>query len=100
FFSSRRRHTRSKRDWSSDVCSSDLLNAYLSPDQRRQHCVLEGAARRYLEQASLRLCWSPRVQHKIIGVARTLADMQASQNITVAHLSEAIAYRQTVHSGV
>src|SRR5699024_11578211 len=27
FFSSRRRHTRSKRDWSSDVCSSDLLKA-------------------------------------------------------------------------
>src|SRR5437868_11467168 len=26
FFSSRRRHTRSKRDWSSDVCSSDLVN--------------------------------------------------------------------------
>src|SRR5699024_1280279 len=26
FFSSRRRHTRSKRDWSSDVCSSDLPN--------------------------------------------------------------------------
>src|SRR6266536_4225700 len=25
FFSSRRRHTRSTRDWSSDVCSSDLL---------------------------------------------------------------------------
>src|SRR5699024_11326433 len=28
FFSSRRRHTRSKRDWSSDVCSSDLVRAY------------------------------------------------------------------------
>src|SRR5699024_11629267 len=27
FFSSRRRHTRSKRDWSSDVCSSDLCLA-------------------------------------------------------------------------
>src|SRR6266704_5580133 len=27
FFSSRRRHTRSKRDWSSDVCSSDLDHA-------------------------------------------------------------------------
>src|SRR5207249_6808024 len=26
FFSSRRRHTRSKRDWSSDVCSSDLAS--------------------------------------------------------------------------
>src|SRR5206468_8451028 len=28
FFSSRRRHTRSDRDWSSDVCSSDLLEGY------------------------------------------------------------------------
>src|SRR5699024_11423178 len=33
FFSSRRRHTRSKRDWSSDVCSSDL--------SRMQHIRLE-----------------------------------------------------------
>src|SRR5690554_8073008 len=30
FFSSRRRHTRCGRDWSSDVCSSDLVN-YLEP---------------------------------------------------------------------
>src|SRR5699024_11596696 len=29
FFSSRRRHTRSKRDWSSDVCSSDLVFSLL-----------------------------------------------------------------------
>src|SRR5699024_12203508 len=33
-FSSRRRHTRSKRDWSSDVCSSDLLR-YIEPEDRR-----------------------------------------------------------------
>src|SRR5438874_7340434 len=31
FFSSRRRHTRSLRDWSSDVCSSDLLTTRISP---------------------------------------------------------------------
>src|SRR5699024_11758291 len=30
FFSSRRRHTRSKRDWSSDVCSSDLIESLFS----------------------------------------------------------------------
>src|SRR6266704_4416341 len=36
FFSSRRRHTRSKRDWSSDVCSSDLLDV-----GRPQHATLE-----------------------------------------------------------
>src|SRR5699024_12197405 len=33
FFSSRRRHTRSKRDWSSDVCSSDLTLS-------RNYCVI------------------------------------------------------------
>src|SRR2546429_6723104 len=31
FFSSRRRHTRCSRDWSSDVCSSDLLQVHLLP---------------------------------------------------------------------
>src|SRR5438067_11329251 len=43
FFSSRRRHTRSKRDWSSDVCSSDLsnpgmwqVNFTLSPEAARR----------------------------------------------------------------
>src|SRR5690606_39276885 len=30
FFSSRRRHTRFSRDWSSDVCSSDLLQVFLA----------------------------------------------------------------------
>src|SRR5207249_5161503 len=34
FFSSRRRHTRSKRDWSSDVCSSDLTLASLQRTSR------------------------------------------------------------------
>src|SRR5206468_8097071 len=34
FFSSRRRHTRSDRDWSSDVCSSDL-SAFLTVDRGR-----------------------------------------------------------------
>src|SRR3989442_16022349 len=34
FFSSRRRHTRCGRDWSSDVCSSDLLD-HLYPDANR-----------------------------------------------------------------
>src|SRR2546421_8351480 len=35
FFSSRRRHTRSDRDWSSDVCSSDLVVSRSDPEGRR-----------------------------------------------------------------
>src|SRR5579885_2117342 len=40
FFSSRRRHTRSKRDWSSDVCSSDLARQLRRPGAERQHDFL------------------------------------------------------------
>src|SRR3712207_7461364 len=51
FFSSRRRHTRYWRDWSSDVCSSDLLRAVRDPaglmDQPPEE-VLPMIARRYL----------------------------------------------------
>src|SRR5699024_11809746 len=36
FLSSRRRHTRSKRDWSSDVCSSDLISKSQSTSRRRR----------------------------------------------------------------
>src|SRR5207302_5910857 len=46
FFSSRRRHTRFSRDWSSDVCSSDLLQQLI------MRCLLErtAAPRRILTQ--------------------------------------------------
>src|SRR5699024_3954385 len=40
FFSSRRRHTRSKRDWSSDVCSSDLDIYYVYNNIRLVRCKL------------------------------------------------------------
>src|SRR5204862_3380542 len=46
FFSSRRRHTRSLRDWSSDVCSSDLVALApfeLSPPEWRERDILTQA---------------------------------------------------------
>src|SRR5207249_9025522 len=49
FFSSRRRHTRSKRDWSSDVCSSDLCESAGEPavrHARAQSKRIDGRAQR------------------------------------------------------
>src|SRR3989449_7409536 len=43
FFSSRRRHTRCSRDWSSDVCSSDLLEIIRSGEVKRTLARLPGA---------------------------------------------------------
>src|SRR2546429_6068305 len=56
FFSSRRRHTRCSRDWSSDVCSSDLekhvraLACFFSSDERRAEEARE-SANMFLSQA-------------------------------------------------
>src|SRR5690606_40648238 len=49
FFSSRRRHTRFSRDWSSDVCSSDLQPpaAGYSQDRSRVHFAGQRGRRRY-----------------------------------------------------
>src|SRR2546429_8422208 len=44
FFSSRRRHTRCSRDWSSDVCSSDLIEIQLDVLRRRVPATPEQAA--------------------------------------------------------
>src|SRR5215510_13220683 len=52
FFSSRRRHTRWPRDWSSDVCSSDLLAPALAlDDEKRLDQVVGGEARLAREAA-------------------------------------------------
>src|SRR6266513_3584593 len=40
FFSSSRWHTRSKRDWSSDVCSSDLSRVFASRTDRKGFCAI------------------------------------------------------------
>src|SRR5205809_7988485 len=56
FFSSRRRHTRCSRDWSSDVCSSDLRHqhhlAVLEPPLRRRKRRDRGIAFRLHEHRS------------------------------------------------
>src|SRR5207253_3954096 len=55
FFSSRRRHTRWPRDWSSDVCSSDLVPIGEEAVLRPQEFSLEGRAIRKVRQSVSRL---------------------------------------------
>src|SRR5690606_39821845 len=46
FFSSRRRHTRFSRDWSSDVCSSDLINHFLAAKRLSLHLFRQNINRK------------------------------------------------------
>src|SRR2546429_4720511 len=55
FFSSRRRHTRCSRDWSSDVCSSDLIDR----DVERSSPQTEGEV--FADQLASSSVWNPVV---------------------------------------
>jgi len=68
-------------------------NSAMSPTQIRTFCALDSDSETMLERAMLRQGLSARAHDRILKVARTIADLDASENITTNHLSEAINYR-------
>ena len=72
------------------------LNAALSGDTLELHCALDEAASRFLATAASRLAWSARSHHRVLRMARTIADLAASTSIHSVHLAEAIQYRRVL----
>jgi magnesium chelatase family protein len=68
-------------------------NADMGPDAIRQWARPDDDGRRLLEQASRALGLSARAWHRILRVARTIADLADAEAIAAAHVAEAIAYR-------
>lgn len=69
------------------------LNGRMPPQQIRQFCKLESDAELLLKNAMEEMGLSARAHDKILRISRTIADLDASDNISAAHLSEAINYR-------
>ena len=69
-------------------------NARLSAAELNQHAPLVPAARRLLEQAFSRLQLSPRGFHRLLRVARTIADLAGSADIGVQDIAEALGLRR------
>jgi magnesium chelatase family protein len=68
-------------------------NSAMSPSQIRKFCVLDADSENLLERAMLKQGLSARAHDRILKVARTIADLEASENIQPNHISEAINYR-------
>ena len=68
-------------------------NSALGTREIERYCTLSEGDHRLLEQALERLGLSPRAYHRILKVARTIADMAGSESIKTPHLTEAISYR-------
>jgi magnesium chelatase family protein len=70
-----------------------MANFQLGSNQIKQVCALNDDNRRLLELAMQRLSLSARAAHRILKVARTIADLEDAALIGSVHLSEAIQYR-------
>ena len=68
-------------------------NAHMTAKEIQELIHLDSQCKDFLSQAANALNLSGRVVHRTIKLARTIADMNACEEITVAHLSEAIQYR-------
>lgn len=68
-------------------------NSAMSPTHIRKFCPLDANSETLLERAMLKQGLSARAHDRILKVSRTIADLSGEENISPAHISEAINYR-------
>lgn len=69
-------------------------NEGLNPREVDEHCHLDAAGVAVLREAMLRLHWSARAYHRVLKVARTIADLAGSREVGAEHVSQAIQFRR------
>ena len=75
--------------------NSTYKNASMNSEEVEKFCTISPQAEAILQKTFKALQLSMRGYHKILKVARTIADIDSSQIIQLHHLQEAILYRST-----
>jgi magnesium chelatase family protein len=70
-----------------------FANGQLGPRLVRRHCALRSAVQSLLHEAAERLALTARSIHRVLKVARTIADLDGVPDIQERHLAEALQYR-------
>jgi magnesium chelatase family protein len=73
-----------------------LLNAHVEGELLDRIATPDDAGRRLLAEAAERMGLTARGYHRVLRVARTLADLEGEESVRRIHVAEALAYRETV----
>ena len=72
----------------------DKSNQRLTTRDIDRHCKLDAAGEKLLRETMLHLHWSARAYHRVLKVARTIADLAGAERVASVHVAEAIQYRR------
>jgi magnesium chelatase family protein len=72
------------------------LNSQLTPPQLDELCPLSSTGRRMIDRAAERFGLTARGYHRVLRVARTIADLDGSEAVEEQHLAEALQYRPVI----
>ncbi len=73
---------------------SPRLNMRLSNQETQKYCALDSSTQTFFSNAIERLGLTGRSYHRILRVARTIADLANQETIEIAHLAEALSFRR------
>jgi magnesium chelatase family protein len=88
--------TRVEHAFALQLRRQDKANNLLSTTEIDQHCKPDAAGEQLLRSAMTRLNWSARAYHRVLKVARTIADLAGAATIGATHIAEAIQYRRAL----
>ncbi len=88
-------HTRALQEKRFTDDPGVYCNSQMNTKLMEKHCVLDALSAQILEKSVARLGLSARAYHRILKIARTIADMNQSQAIHSIHISEAVQFCRT-----
>jgi magnesium chelatase family protein len=71
-------------------------NQALQGQELDAYLLLDAAAAPFLQQAAARLGWSARSTHRVLKLARTIADLAGARSTQLTHVAEAMQYRRAL----